>query len=226
MPSANYRGQKRYLKAFLHRVPLMLMGRVPDTTRGGVRAFWIKIGMVALAIIRDAYVLKSRGGTDASGVKWAALASSTIARRLRKAGLPSQAHAIKRLRNAYATVAKTGRGQKKLEQAKALAQKVFGPMQILVDTGRLLASFTPGVKGPDQLFDVLPNGVAVGSNVKTKSGHNLAGIHHRGTATIPMRKLWPEWEQWPSAWQQQIFDAMQDGISDMILRWIRSGGSS
>ncbi len=64
----------------------------------------------------------------------------------------------------------------------------------------------------------------LGSNVRTKSGKNLSGIHHRGTARIPKRELWPDWDRWPEPWRRQIDEAMQDGVGDLVMRWLRIGG--
>lgn len=220
-----FRGDADELRGFLKRLPGMLAGRLPDETNGGVRAFWTRIGMVALAIIRDAFVVKARGGMDASGLQWHPHAESTITHRLRKAGLPSRWRAVKQLQRAYATVAKTGRGLKKLERAKKTAALSFSPVEILRDTGRLLGSLSPGlVTNPDQRFEVGPGSVTLGSNVTVEGGWNLSRIHHNGTATIPARPLWPDWDRWPEEWRGLIYAEMIDAIQDIIKRWITSRG--
>ncbi len=215
---ATFRGTKAQLRGFLTRLPRMLAGTLPDETDGGVRAFWVRAGLAALAVIRDAYVVKARGGTDASGLKWPELAESTITRRLRKAGLPSRWRAMKNVQSAYGTVARTGRGWKKLERAKATAAKSFGPVEILRDTDRLFNSLGPQlVKNLDQVFQVNPGSVSVGTNVE------YGAYHHNGTSRIPQRRLWPDWDQWPTEWKEQVFDAMREGLQDLIQRWCQGG---
>jgi hypothetical protein len=80
MPTLRYRGSRQELMVDLARLPGILTGRLPDP--GGVaKALMIAMGMVLLSRIKEAYVIKSRGGVDAMGIYWPPLAASTLAGR-------------------------------------------------------------------------------------------------------------------------------------------------
>lgn len=75
-----YRGTRQDLLLQVAQLSAILSGRAADAT-GIAKAFLMAIGYAALADIRDAYVKKARGGTDAMGVRWAPLRPRTIANR-------------------------------------------------------------------------------------------------------------------------------------------------
>lgn len=58
----------------------MIAGRATDRF-GVARGFLLSIGFAALSDIRQAYEIKSKGGTDAMGIKWPPLKPATIANR-------------------------------------------------------------------------------------------------------------------------------------------------
>jgi len=58
----------------------MLAGRAQDNDQIA-RGFMLAIGFAALSSIREAYIEKARGGTDAMGIKWKPLKPATIANR-------------------------------------------------------------------------------------------------------------------------------------------------
>src|SRR5262245_27942883 len=58
----------------------MLAGRVNDPT-GVVRGLHLRVGLVALSLIREAFVKKAQGGADEAGDRWQPLALATVARR-------------------------------------------------------------------------------------------------------------------------------------------------
>lgn len=245
MPQVIYRGRRADVQRFLQRLPLILAGKSPDTTGGGVRAILVRMGMVALGIIRDAYVTRSRGDTDASGMKWAPLSPRTIAYSRRHPGLKRDTDgsqrpssmltdnerstwwALYRRRKAWYKGDKSHAGAsawvalKEMGSVKTILS-TYGDtkVDILKDTGRLLASLSPGINSPDQVFRLTSNAVTVGTNVE------YAKAHHNGDPerNLPQRKLWPDWAQWPDEWKSQIYDAMRAGIADMIARWVSAGG--
>lgn len=175
-----FRGSRPQLRRLLADLPAIAGGRDADPT-GAVRGLQLRVGMVALSLIKEAYVTKARGGTDAAGLFWPPLADSTIRRRRRG-------------------------GQKS---------------EILRDTGRLLNSLSPGVSGPsgstDQVFEVRPGEVVVGTNVE------YAKYHHDGTSRLPQRRLWPEPSSWPRAWWDQLAVAARTGLIRLVA--LLAGGS-
>lgn len=104
--------------------------------------------------------------------------------------------------------------------------EVYGnrQVQILVDTGRGRASLQPGLvfeSGPDanydkpngkggveQVFELEPSSVTVGTNV------GYMGAHHRdrqkGMRGPPTRRLWPR--ELPGSWWQQILGVAIQGL--------------
>lgn len=98
------------------------------------------------------------------------------------------------------------------------------PVQILRDTGLLLTSLTPGTyaggasppKVKKQVFDLARGTVIIGTN------REWAWTHHKGTARIPRRELWPDPSRWPESWWDEITSAGVDGLIDIILYLLRS----
>ena len=170
MNTATYRGSRRDLQWFLGRLNLILAGKVVDPTNGGVKALLTRLGMVALSIIRDAYVVKARGGTDASGLKWPALSPRTIAYSRRHPGLRRDTAGTQRPssmltsgeRAHWWSLYKSRLGWYKGDKSHAAASawvslkaqgaktilSVYGqtPVEILRDTGRLINSLSPGIR--------------------------------------------------------------------------------
>lgn len=75
-----YRGSKAQLIEQAMQLAAVLSGAQDDAT-GVARAFLLAIGYAALSDIREAFVIKARGGTDAMGIKWEPLKPATIANR-------------------------------------------------------------------------------------------------------------------------------------------------
>jgi hypothetical protein len=74
------------LQALLRDVPAMMTGRVQDPS-GSVRGVQLRLGMVALSLIKVAFIMKSRGGTDEAGDRWKPLSPRYIAYGRRHPGL-------------------------------------------------------------------------------------------------------------------------------------------
>jgi hypothetical protein len=255
-----YKGGKAHLKNFLRRLPRILAGTSPDTTRGGVKAVLTRMGMVALAIIREAFVVKAGGGVDASGMKWEPLKPETIAYSRRHPGLRRDTEGELRPSSMLSSDERHHwwvlYGQRKAwykgdkSHAAASAWRVlldagaktilseYGSIKvdILRDTGRLFNSLAPGIRttkvqidgesvtwaASDQLFKLEPGAVTVGTNVEYASKHH----HGDPDKNLPARPLWPAWENWPDAWKDQIYEAMQDGVADLVVRWLASASKT
>lgn len=82
--SVAWRGTREELKDAIRSFAAALAGspRAPSDQRAAAEQVLLAIGFAALSDIHDAYITKSRGGTDAMGYTWQPLAPSTIARRL------------------------------------------------------------------------------------------------------------------------------------------------
>lgn len=73
-----FEGDRQELKDRAYQLLGMLTGDVPDT-HGIAKGFFLSIGVAALGDIFDAFIVKSRGGTDAMGIQWPPLQKKTIA---------------------------------------------------------------------------------------------------------------------------------------------------
>ena len=198
-------------------------------------AIMTRCGTTALGYIREAFVVKSRGGTDETGLKWTPLSPKTIAyskTRMRgrggrtkterkRATMPSQAlNPIQQDKwwQVYRQQLAIHKGDKghaaavawlilKGMGARTLVDK-YGNRQveILRDTGLLLNSLSPGVASPNQIFRVGPGYVIMGTNRKG------AKAHHEGTGNVPQRKLWPDPDKWPRKWWADIVEQAKIGL--------------
>jgi hypothetical protein len=139
-------------------------GRPPD---GAVA---LAVGLELLALLRERFLILSRGGVY-YGERWPPLAASTLRRGGRRAG-------------------------------------------VLDVSGRLLLSLSPPPGHPDQVFDVRPGRVRVGTR---RPG---ARHQHRGTYRIPIRRLWPA--RLPPAWKRRLLlaagRALAGRIADEVAR--------
>jgi hypothetical protein len=73
---------RQQVNAALRRLPGLLSGREPDPT-GEVQAIQTRLGVQALSLIKEAFIQKSRGGTDEAGDRWEPLRGTTLALRMR-----------------------------------------------------------------------------------------------------------------------------------------------
>lgn len=216
-----------------------LIRSIPREARSGgtaAQALLVRIGMEALARIRDAFVVKARGGTDESGLSWKPLAKSTVAYSRRHPGLPPPKVRAKS-RPSYA-LTQQGRanwwknyGQRlamyKGDQGHAAAvawliakeagettlMGLYGdtPVEILRDTGLLLNSLTPGVQSANQIFRTGAGEILIGTNRK------WAAVHHHGVpGQIPQRRLWPSPRNWPQSWWTGLIEQARMGILDLV----------
>ncbi len=78
--SITFRGTRQQFVQVLAQLRPALSGQQSDLT-GLLEGLQLRLGMVALALIKSAFIEKSQGGTDGAGEKWPPLAPSTIARR-------------------------------------------------------------------------------------------------------------------------------------------------
>lgn len=186
------------------------------------------VGAEALRIIQEAYLVKSKGGTDAAGDRWAELAVRTIEGRLRRLGSPTRAGAMRGVVLAAEKLQRTRKGSKGRERAlrgyqraQEKAGKAFGPLDILNAGGRLYESLTPGDDGPGnaegQVFDLRPGSVEVGTSDPN------AQYHHGGTKRMPQRRLWPELSKWPPEWHRRLASVYREAFVRVVIAALTGG---
>lgn len=80
MPKIVFRGTRDQLMDRLRDFAGVITGRVPDST-GVVEDFLMVGALVILGKIQESFVIKSEGGTDDLGIRWAPLSPVTLALR-------------------------------------------------------------------------------------------------------------------------------------------------
>lgn len=98
--------------------------------------------------------------------------------------------------------------------------ELWGPLQILYETGTLERSLRPPsrpsganvpVKRPAQVFSLGRNFVEVGTT------RPWALAHHEGIPPwLPRRRLWPEPKRWPRHWWRLILAEVRAGMVDVL----------
>jgi phage gpG-like protein len=79
-----------------------------------------------------------------------------------------------------------------------------GKVQILRDTGILFNSLAQAQ--PFNVLSIVPGVVTIGTEVP------YARYHQSGTARMPARRLWPEPENWPDVWWEDMTHEVCEGI--------------
>ena len=162
--------------------------RLVRPSEGELRSVQLVIGVVALSSIKDAYVTKARGGTDAMGIKWPPLSPATIARR-RKG--PGPLRSIEILRDTGVLLNSLSPG---------------------VPNGASYSKPTdPG--GSEQIMEVIGDTVAVGTNVKYAATHNYGDA----SRNIPRRQFLPDDDsQIPEEWKEDWTDAATVALKSVL----------
>ncbi len=207
-----------------------------NLAREAVEGMQTRIGLVALGYIRDAFVEKARGGTDAAGLKWKPLSRKTIAYSRRHAGVPRRRPGsrpswmlTKRQNDRWWHLYRQGLAIFKGDASRAArrawailksegAKTLIGTygdasVEILRDTGLLLNSLSPGVPGnvPDQIF-------------RTGAGEVIIGTNRKGAARQhKTRPLWPDPADWPDAWWEDIEATARTGMIDILIYLLTRG---
>lgn len=211
-------------------------------------AMMTRVGMAVLGRIKQAFVVKARGGTDEAGEKWKPLSPKTIAysktrqrgrggrtkAEKKRATHPSQALNAKQQARWWAVyrrqlaIYKGDKGHAaavawlvlKREGATTLVSKYGGrQVEILRDTGLLLNSLSPGVASSESVFRVGAGEVVVGTNRKGARGH-----HQGRPGRLPQRRLWPEPRKWPKPWWMDALEQLKQGMLDIAAYLVRSVG--
>jgi hypothetical protein len=212
---------RRQVRTVLSKLPAIATGSVGGSTML-MRSLLVRIGLTALAHIRDAFVVKARGGTDETGLKWKPLSPYTIAYRRRHPGLPKKRSRLthpswmlkekerKRWWKLYSRFLAMYKGDKShaaahawfilKEEGAQTILSVYGNtrVEILRDTGLLLNSLTPGI---DPIVGIAPSTpprtphqvFRLGQGeVVIGTNRKWCGTHHRG---VPGRI--PKRPLWP-----------------------------
>lgn len=140
----------------------------------------LRVGKVLLKLIRQSFIIKSKGGTDTTGIRWAPLQPSTIKRK-----------------------------KKTTRRARS---------DILNDTGELLKSLTPDSNNKYQILRISRGKLVIGTSREGAAKHHKGDLAKR----IPQRKLWPDPQNWPDSWWEEILTEVQKGVVDTIVQKLKT----
>ncbi|MDE2097160.1 MAG: hypothetical protein KGL39_07930 [Patescibacteria group bacterium] len=241
MPEIHSRLDHKQAEAILTTLPALLSGHAPDPT-GLVRQLQLALGVQAISLVRQAFVTKSRGGTDEAGITWKPLDQRYVAYGRRHPGLKRKkpgerprglltAKQDERWRKIFAMTYRVlrtkgmpdeqARGNAaanawnvlKAEGAKTILD-TYGkaPVEIGRDTGRLLNSLSPGVGGASGNADQV---------FRTEPGAVIVGTNVKYAAPFHARRpLWPKDDQWPKVWLDHLESTLFAGVEILLRRLV------
>ena len=221
------------IREMTRSIPGILSGRLADTT-GLVRGLHMRVGVAALSVLKEAFIVKARGGTDEAGIKWAPLSPITLARRRhpdlirsgpswRRPLLTADQDALWRATFRWA-LRKTDQNKGHAAAIAWVVTKAAGgktirgvvgnlPYEIGRDTDIMFNSLSPTADGPGPLGIIRPEpgAVVIGTTVP------YAKWFHHGTRRQPARPIWPaRQEQWPANWLADIRDVWVSGAKKVV----------
>lgn len=221
----NVKVSQSRLKQALSQVPHNLESN--DTGK----AILVAMSNALLIKIKEAFIIKSRGGIDEAGDRWTPLNPKTIAysrsprSRVEKgrSSCPSQSLSKKqqeRWWDLYRQGLAIHKGDKaraakrawfilKSEGAKTLFDKyAHGKPDILKNSGKLLSSI--GIKG------IITNSIEIHADPKICP---YAAAHHNGVpGKLPQRRLWPPVKNWPQNWWDDILNSATKLVVEQLTR--------
>ncbi len=173
-------------------------------------------GLLLLSNIRDAFIVKSKGGTDESGERWAPLRPYTIEMRRRRLQKETSSASHPTMRRIHSVI-KAG-NKSKVSGKISNFDKYAGSVNtdILRDTGALLNSLTSFSDSPYQVFHVDSDSVTIGTTREGASDHHIGVAKRR----LPQRRLWPAVNDWPEHWWDDILGEIRDGIVSLTIKLI------
>lgn len=209
MPTIYFRGTRADVRRIIQQAIRIATATGQDTL--GVRqAVQYRMGNALLSKVQQAFVVKSRGGTDEAGIKWPPLARSTIQRRLAKTDFAGLQRKVKN--------AKSKEAKKRAQAVLDMAHDV----DILRDTGLMLRSFSPGVEDGTsaaafQVIKAEPGLIIIGTN--------RYPWHHKGSkkTNLPARNLWPVDGRLPETWWMAIRGAGVRGFAAVLALALSAG---
>lgn len=227
------RASRQQVLSALHGLSSVASGHSPQFQTEAT-GFALRLGTTAMSFLREAYIVKARGGTDAAGLKWEPLAPSTIEKRLRKGTTKGLRNRLDKARKRLAefrskykpgmTPVAKGRHVRAKQKFNELAQKYAAAgenLEILRDSGRLYLSLSPGLDQslqPDGILRTHPGEVICGTNVSYAKYHHSDAprkMNRMGKPKLPRRPLWPDPSAWPSSWWRQIQNAGLTGMMEL-----------
>ncbi len=204
----------------------------------------IRVGMMSLSLIQEAFDIKARGGTDAAGIKWPTLKPETIAYGRRHPGLDK-----KRARAAADKRPLLTGGQNRLwcrifvsrlrwfqrqgmDEKTAKGRAAAIAWKLVKERGGQTILEVYGATKVDILRDTailrnsfspaLPGGnpaqVLRAGLGEVTVGTNVpyAGPHQYGKR-VPLRQYWPANNVLPPDWRRQLMTALMSGIRPLLI---------
>lgn len=247
--TVTFHGSRADVEAIVARLPAILAGTDP-VAADQVEQILLRGGVALLSKIQQAFIVKSRGGTDEAGISWPPLKRATIAgRRIttaekratgvtgrRERGLLTPAE-NRRWRKYYATALAWLRLSLPEGEAKARAAQIAWTKLKKEGAVTRLALFggrqVDMLRDTGELFRSLSPGVGAdaGQILDGKPGRIIVGTnkkpwHHAGIpGKLPSRPFWPVDGTLPESWWDAVRDAIGRGLVELVLDVVqREGG--
>lgn len=249
MPTVYVHATRPQIRQMMRVAIGALAGNHADAT-GQVRQLMLAMGMEAMSIVKEAFLVKAAGGTDEAGLTWPPLSPKTIAYSRRHPGLTAKRNAATaegRPGRPLLTKAENDRWKKifagrvhayqkkgaSLKEAKAHAAatawmilKAEGGKTILGEYGDTKVEI---LRDTGLLLNSFSPGVPSKEQIlRTEPGAVILGTnrkgaadHHRGIpGRLPQRRLWPEVSSWPAAWWDRIAGVLRQGTISLVTRML------
>ena len=233
------RGQPEEVREKLAQVSAVLAGT--NWQASNLReALLTRIGLVLLMLIKEAFVIKARGGTDAAGISWKPLTREYIAYTRRHPGLPQAkdrrrpGHLLTSEQEAlwwktyYRNLARFAnrkgadlRGAKGHAAAIAwIVVKEAGGKTIIGEYGDTRVEIG---RDTGRLLNSLSPGIQGPSGdpdqiFRTETNAVIVGSNRPGVEHFhKLRPLWKEnGDEWPREWWEQINEALESGVVRLL----------
>ncbi len=227
------------------------IAQAPSAARAGgaiANAMMTRCGLAILGRIKQAFVIKSHGGTDEAGDSWKSLSPKTIAysntRQRGRGGRtrtekkrdthPSQAlNARQKARwwEVYRRQMAIYKGDKsKRGHAAAVAWLVLkgeGATTLVQKYGGRQVDI---LRDTGLLLNSLSPGHSGGEQIfRVQPGAVIVGTNRKGAAAhhhgipgrLPQRRLWPPPSAWPQSWWSDVLDQAKQGILDIAAQLVK-----
>lgn len=234
-------------------VALQLVGRASSGQLAAnvpqelLRGLQLRVGMVLLSKIKQAFLVKAAGGTGEDGIKWPPLSPKTIAQRGTTADERKALGITKGMKfRGLLTADQDKEWRKIFSTRKAWLMLKFGLNErdasaraaqiawtVLKGQGAKTKLATLGGRSVEILRDTGEllrsfspgvDGKGEGTILQTPLGKVIVGTnkkpwHQDGIpGRLPARPFWPPDGNLPEAWWNAILEALQQGVAEIVVR--------
>lgn len=252
MPTIHIRATRAEVRQILGTIPAILAGQTSDPS-GVAKALQLRMGNALLSTIQQQFMVKSRGGTDSAGIKWAPLSPYTIANRRTTPG-ELKSLGVKQGKRGFLTPGENAKWERIFaKRLRILEAKGFPAVEAKKQAARVawaelkqqgaktklavLGSRTVDIgRDTSRMFHSLAAGYddappgSADTTLRFVPGSLIVGTNvpyfkyfNYGTANQPARPIAPLDGSIPDAWWPPVLDAGVRGIAVVVEELLRRG---